>query len=111
MATRDEKMKMLITTLGFDEAMKLAPGLTDDATGNSDADKIAAEQAALANAASTNPFKKGENFSLKKQGELYKNPKTRDLAIRLAKAAGITLKDNPLQNDLNAHFAPVRYGS
>jgi len=110
MATREDKMKMLISTLGFDEAMKLAPGLTDDANGDSAADKAAAEQAALSKAASTNPFKKGEHFSLTEQGRLYKDPKTRKLAISLAKSAGITLPDTPLRNDLDAHFSPVGHG-
>jgi len=108
MATREEKMRTLLNTLGFDEAMRLAPGLTDDAAGDSEADKAAAEAAAAAKAESKNPFKRGEHFSLSEQGRLYRDPKTRALAIRLAKAAGVTLKENPLQNDLDAHFAPLR---
>lgn len=110
MATREEKLKMLLTTLGYDEAMRLAPGLTDDASGDSAADKAAAEAAAEAKASSKNPFVRGEHFSLAEQARLYKNPKTRALAVRLAAKAGIKLKDEPLANDLDAHFAPVRYG-
>ena len=108
MASREEKLTMLLRTLGYDEAMRLAPGLTDDAIGDSDADKAAAEAAATAKAESTNPFVKGPNFSLAEQGRLYRNPKTRALAVRLAAKAGIKLKDQPLQNDLDAHFAPLR---
>jgi hypothetical protein len=33
MATREQKMQTLLNTLGFDEAMRLAPGLTDDPAG------------------------------------------------------------------------------
>jgi hypothetical protein len=56
MATRKQKLQTLLNTLGFDEAMRLAPGLTDDASGDSAADKAAADEAAAAKAASTNPF-------------------------------------------------------
>lgn len=100
MATREQKMQTLLNTLGFDEAMKLAPGLTDDAAGDSAADKAAAEAAEAARAASTNPFIRGEHFSLAEQSRLYKDPKTRGLAIRLAKKAGITLPENPTAQDL-----------
>lgn len=110
MATREQKLQTLLNTLGFDEAMRLAPGLTDDASGDSAADKAAAEAAAEAKAATSNPFIRGPNFSLAEQARLYKNPKTRALAVRLAAKAGVKLKDEPLQNDLDAHFAPVRYG-
>lgn len=103
MATREQKMQTLLNTLGFDEAMKLAPGLIDDANGgDSAADKAAAEAAAEAKAASTNPFVRGEHFSLAEQSRLYKNEKTRGLAIRLAKKAGITLPENPTHQELNA---------
>lgn len=104
MATREQKMQLLINTLGFDEAMKIAPGLTDDATGDSAADKAAAEAAEEARAASKDPFVKGEHFNLAEQGRLYKNPKTRDLAIRLAKKAGVTLKPEPTKQDLEGRI-------
>jgi len=105
MATREQKMQVLINTLGFDEAMKLAPGLTDDATGDSEADKAAKEAADEARAASKNPFIRGEHFSLAEQARLYRNPKTRDLAIRLAAKAGTKLKAEPTQQDLHARSA------
>jgi hypothetical protein len=85
-------MQGLINLLGLDEAMKLAPNLTDDAIADSAADKAANEQAELVRAASNNPFIRGENFSLAEQGRLYRNPKTRDLCIRLAAKAGTTLR-------------------
>lgn len=105
--TREQKMQALINVLGFDEAMKLAPGLVDDTPGNT-ADDTAAEAAweaaEEAKAASTNPFVRGKNFSLDRQGQLYRNPKTRMLAISLAKSAGILLKDDPSQRDLHARI-------
>jgi len=49
---------------------------------------------------STNPFKRGEHFSLAEQGRLYSDPKTRSLAISLAKSAGIILPEKPTQQQL-----------
>jgi hypothetical protein len=86
MVTKEQKMQILLNTLGFDEAMRVAPTLTDDADGGSAADKAAAEEAALAKAATTNPFVRGPNFNMRQQARLYANEKTRPLAIRLAKA-------------------------
>jgi hypothetical protein len=102
MATREQKMQVLINTLGFDEAMKLAPNLVDDAVAEGAAEKAAADEAELARAASKNPFIKGEHFNLAEQGRLFKNEKTRGLAVRLAAKAGLTLPENPSHRDLNA---------
>lgn len=106
MTTRIDKAHRLLDTLGFDEAIKIIPALTDDSDGEDEASKAAARDAAkaaeLAKAQSANPFVKGPNFSLKEQGRLYRNPKTRALAIGLAKSAGVKLPDMPTHFDLNA---------
>lgn len=107
MTTRTEKLARLIETVGFDEALKLAPTLQDDGDSGStpearDAARAAAHDAEVKKVASSNPFVKGPHFSLREQGRLYANEKTRKLAIALAKSAGITLPENPTQRDLVA---------
>ena len=100
-ATREQKLRVLLQTMSFDEAMQIAPTLKDDVDGDPAADKAAEEAAAVARAESKNPFRRGEHFNMVEQGRLYKNPKTRDLAIRLAKAAGVKLPENPINSDIN----------
>lgn len=105
MATKEQKLITLVNTLGFDEAMRLAPSLTDDAAGSGDdaaAKAAEAESKAAKEASSKNPFVRGPHFSLAEQSRLYKDPKTRSLAISLAKSAGVTLPDTPRPQDLNA---------
>jgi hypothetical protein len=88
MASREDKLKILLATLGFEEAMKIAPTLTDDAAGDSAAEKKAAEEAELARAASENPFdRKSAAFSLEEQGRLYRNEKRRCHVQRCALTA------------------------
>ena len=107
--TRIDKLHRLIDTLGFDEALKIAPTLKDDDDGSNsgdaatrDAARAAAHAAEIQRASSTNPFARGKNFSLTEQARLYSNEKTRKLAISLAKSQGITLPENPTARDLRA---------
>jgi hypothetical protein len=103
----DTKLLALVNVLGAEKAIAYAtanPSEFKDAIPAADAaTRDAARAAEHAKIASTNPFVKGPNFSMKEAGRLLTNPATRTLAIGLAKAANFKLPDRELTKaDLNA---------